>query len=235
MRQLRLKRRICFYLGGSCSRAAAIARSALLPMQRRVSCRSRNRLVRAMAQSGCRHLPLADRTATARSCNVRFPATDIVPPGTRGFSCTSRHINSMDAPKHVRIKTISSCAVPIRQFYFPPLRDPSNSYPFVPRFPSSNGGKTMCVRSATIPEPVPLGTLSTLTDQLVALSDARPTDRISVTGHNTLDIFLDLCRRGFCHADCRTGAQGPRTSETSADSLWIVEAEDAAELRTLIS
>jgi len=93
----------------------------------------------------------------------------------------------------------------------------------------------MCVRSATIPEPVPLGTLSTLTDQLVALSDARPTDRISVTGHNTLDIFLDLCRRGFCHADCRTGAQGPRTSETSADSLWIVEAEDAAELRTLIS
>lgn len=93
----------------------------------------------------------------------------------------------------------------------------------------------MCVRSAPVSEAIPLGTLSTLTDQLVTLSDARPSDRISVTGHNTLEIFLDLCRRGFFHAVCRTGAQGPHTSDNSADSLWIVEAENAAELRTLLA
>ena len=93
----------------------------------------------------------------------------------------------------------------------------------------------MCVRSTAVPEPVPLENLSILTDQLIALSDARPTDRITVTGHNTLDIFLDLCRRGFWNATCRTCAEGPHTSDNAADSLWIVEAEDAAELRTLIA
>ncbi len=73
-----------------------------------------------------------------------------------------------------------------------------------------------------------------LVDQLITLSEARPMDRITVTGHHTLDVFLGLCRRGFLNAACRTAAEGPHTAENSPDSLWIVGA-NAAELRTLIA
>ncbi len=93
----------------------------------------------------------------------------------------------------------------------------------------------MCVRNNIPPEPVPLDSTGTLIDQLIVLSEARVMDRITVTGHHTLDVFLGLCRRGFLNAACRTAAEGPHTAENSADSLWIVETEHAAELRTLIA
>ncbi len=93
----------------------------------------------------------------------------------------------------------------------------------------------MCVRDSVSAETAPLDNNGTLVDQLIVLSEARPMDRITVTGHHTLDVFLGLCRRGFLNAACRTAAEGPHTAENSADSLWIVETENAAELRTLIA
>jgi hypothetical protein len=94
---------------------------------------------------------------------------------------------------------------------------------------------SMCVRNAAPAEAVPLNGSATLIDQLIVLSGARPIDRIAVAGHKTLDVFLGLCRRGFLNATCRTAAEGPHTWENSADSLWIVDTENAAELRTLIA
>jgi len=93
----------------------------------------------------------------------------------------------------------------------------------------------MCVRNAVPAEAVPLDDYANIIDQLIVLSEARPTDRITVTGHRKLDIFIGLCRRGFLNATCRTAAECPHTADNSADSLWIVGTSNAAELRTLIA
>ena len=59
-------------------------------------------------------------------------------------------------------------------------------------------------------------------------------DRITVAGHKTLDVLVGLCRRGFLHCSCRT-AGGSSCGNEMTDALWILETQDAAELRTLIA
>ncbi len=74
-----------------------------------------------------------------------------------------------------------------------------------------------------------------LIDQLIALSGARQADRITIAGCKALDVLLGLCRRGFLNVTCQTATQGPHVAENSADSLWILGTQDAAELRTLVA
>lgn len=74
-----------------------------------------------------------------------------------------------------------------------------------------------------------------LVDHLIALSGAHQADHITVAGRNTLDVLLGLCRRGFLHATCRTAVDGPHAGDDAAASLWILNAENAAEMRTLIA
>jgi hypothetical protein len=62
----------------------------------------------------------------------------------------------------------------------------------------------MCVRNNIPDEPVSLDSNGTLIDQLIVLSEVRPMNRITVTGHHTLDVFLGLCRRGLLNASCCT-------------------------------
>jgi hypothetical protein len=93
----------------------------------------------------------------------------------------------------------------------------------------------MCVRKSVPTEAVPLDHQATLLDQLIGLSEAQPVQRINLTGHQTIDIFLGLCRRGFLNVTCRTAAEGPHTTEDSADSLWIFGTESSAELRTMLA
>ena len=74
-----------------------------------------------------------------------------------------------------------------------------------------------------------------LVDRLIALSGAQQADHITVAGRNSLHVLLGLCRRGFLHATCRTAAEGPHAGDDCAASLWILNAENAAEMRTLIA
>jgi hypothetical protein len=59
-------------------------------------------------------------------------------------------------------------------------------------------------------------------------------DRITVAGHKTLDVLVGLCRRGFLHCTCRA-IGGSSCGNETADALWILETQDAAELRTLVA
>ena len=70
---------------------------------------------------------------------------------------------------------------------------------------------------------------------LIKASGVRPTDHVTVAGHKTLEVVLSLFRRGYLHATCRSAAEGPHVAENFADSIWILNTENAAELRTLIA
>jgi hypothetical protein len=72
-------------------------------------------------------------------------------------------------------------------------------------------------------------------DHLIALSGAKPIDRITVAGREALDVFVGLYRRGFLHCACRVLGAVPCVANDSSDSLWILETQDAAELRTLLA
>jgi len=91
----------------------------------------------------------------------------------------------------------------------------------------------MCNREATWP-PTETGT-GTLVDRLITQCGALPADHITVAGKKTLDVLLGLCGRGFVHATCCTSPHGPHDAHDRATSLWILNAENAAEMRTLIA
>jgi hypothetical protein len=76
--------------------------------------------------------------------------------------------------------------------------------------------------------------LEALVDHAVALSSVKSSDHIVITGHKGLGVLMGLCRRGFTHATCQRAA-GQLHLQDCADSLWILNSHDAAELRTLIA
>src|SRR5579871_6788983 len=106
-------------------------------------------------------------------------------------------------------------------------REPDSRRPY--------GGTGMCVRNFAPPESVAAESGSMLVDQAITVSEARPTDHITVTGRHTLEVFLGLCRRGFLNATFRTAAEAPHTWDNLADALWVLGTENAAELRTAIA
>ncbi len=77
-------------------------------------------------------------------------------------------------------------------------------------------------------------TVDALVEHSIALSHVGKNDHIMITGRKSLGLLFGVCRRGFAHADCRI-ARGPHAGEPPADSLWITNPKDAAELRTLIA
>ena len=77
-------------------------------------------------------------------------------------------------------------------------------------------------------------TVEDLVDYSIQLSHVDKADHIMIVGRKSLGLLFGVCRRGFAHADCRM-ARGPHTGEPPADSLWILNTHDAAELRTLIA
>ena len=78
-------------------------------------------------------------------------------------------------------------------------------------------------------------TVEELVDYSIQASHARATDHILIAGRKTLGILFGVCHRGFFHANCRIAANRPHAGERSADSLWILNTQNMAELRTLIA
>ena len=68
---------------------------------------------------------------------------------------------------------------------------------------------------------------------MIRLSGTRNTDRVTITGRNRLDLFLDLCHRGFVQANCETGTGRCCSDET--DTLWISCAGTERELTNVLN
>ena len=70
---------------------------------------------------------------------------------------------------------------------------------------------------------------------IIGMCHAKETDHITVAGRRAIQTVTDLCRRGYWHVMCRTGATGPDVEENSADSLWVLNVPSETELLGLVA
>ncbi len=71
-------------------------------------------------------------------------------------------------------------------------------------------------------------------EALIGASGARLCDQISIAGRGRLDLLVNLCRRGFAHADCRAQCRGPKTGEPT-DVLLVPGIANDDELVSILT
>jgi hypothetical protein len=78
-------------------------------------------------------------------------------------------------------------------------------------------------------------TASHLTEQLIKLAGAKPTDRVTIVGCEQIDILIEFAGRGFVEVTCRAAMGGPNAEEASADLVVAPAVHSQAELLAILS
>lgn len=69
-----------------------------------------------------------------------------------------------------------------------------------------------------------------LTNELIAASDAHPSDKVIIAGAEQLELLISLIRRGFGDVGCQSAACGPHLRPAGTDVVIAPHVNSEAEL-----
>jgi hypothetical protein len=78
-------------------------------------------------------------------------------------------------------------------------------------------------------------TASHLTEQLIKLAGAKPTDRVTIVGCEQIEMLIGLAERGFVEVTCCAAMGGPNAGEAPVDLVAAPAVHSEAELLAILS
>jgi hypothetical protein len=78
-------------------------------------------------------------------------------------------------------------------------------------------------------------TASHLTEQLIKLAGAKPTDRVTIVGPEQIEMLIELAGRGFVEVTCCAAKGGPNAGEGPVDLVVAPAVHSEAELLAILA